>query len=337
MRFRFLSCFALATAVVVAAPVHAADETEDGSETAEVRDDASEDASGDASGDASDDASEAKDDASDGSSGGADAAGNKKIDLVFLDFRSEVVDEVTRRALTNKTTQLLSDHGTFNVTSGTEVRQLLEFEAEKLAAGCDTNSCLAEIAGALGARLVVFGEIGKVGATIVLTLSLVDTQASKSVGRTLLEVASEEELYDGLAPAVRDLVAPFLSSEFGIEAPEPEPAVAPEDGSSWLAGTSLGAGTVIAGLGALGVAGGLIPLVLFAANQPAFEALAESPARDPDHLLNVLEKRREQDGYVAAWNGAGTIVASIAGAFIVVGGTFMLLGAAGFAFSGDSE
>jgi hypothetical protein len=47
----------------------------------------------------------------------------------------------------------------FDVLSTADVQQMVELEAEKAAMGCADNSCLAELAGALGADLVVYGDV----------------------------------------------------------------------------------------------------------------------------------------------------------------------------------
>lgn len=51
--------------------------------------------------------------------------------------------------------------------------------------GCGDSSCLAEIAGAMGAEFVVFGDVGKLGETFVINLNLFDNNAVRpSVGRS---------------------------------------------------------------------------------------------------------------------------------------------------------
>ena len=59
-------------------------------------------------------------------------------------------------------------------------------------AGCDegSTSCLAELAGAMGARLVLFGDLGKLGDTTVVSLNLFLSDQAQSAGRETVRVKS---------------------------------------------------------------------------------------------------------------------------------------------------
>ncbi len=76
----------------------------------------------------------------------------------------------------------LSDEGV-DVRSTDEVQKQLSFETEKQLAGCDDSGCLAEIAGALGARYVVFGQLGRLGDIDLLTLQLYDSTTGMNIAR----------------------------------------------------------------------------------------------------------------------------------------------------------
>jgi len=85
-------------------------------------------------------------------------------------------------------TQLVAEqagavHG-FELLSSAEVRAVLDQEASKQLAGCDATSCLAELANALDAELIVSGRIedSSDGATLV-SLSLVNARAIVVVNR----------------------------------------------------------------------------------------------------------------------------------------------------------
>ena len=72
---------------------------------------------------------------------------------------------------------------------------MVELEAEKQSIGCnDDSNCLAELAGALGADLVVYGELGKLGNQYMLQQSLFDTKAGKAITRISVQSESIEAI-----------------------------------------------------------------------------------------------------------------------------------------------
>ena len=136
------------------------------------------------------------------------------------------------------------------VVTAKDLQQVLELEANKQAVGCDTtsSSCLAEIAGAMGAQLVVFGSVGNLGDTALVTLTLFDAEAARSRGRETLRAKDLSELPDMIDGAVARL--------FGA-APTKQASSEGETGSrgfgvlGWSGvGLSLtGAGLAVAGFG----------------------------------------------------------------------------------------
>lgn len=106
----------------------------------------------------------------------------------------ETVGAEVRRAIASTLTVELGKTGRFTALSSSELSQLADLEADKQAVGCDSSSCLGEIAGALGARWVVFGDATQLGELMVVNLSLFDVERASSVRRTSFEVRSQEEI-----------------------------------------------------------------------------------------------------------------------------------------------
>ncbi|MEW5855350.1 MAG: hypothetical protein AB2A00_41635 [Myxococcota bacterium] len=96
--------------------------------------------------------------------------------------------------LTSALTAHLSATGHHRILGMDEIQALLENEAARQGVGCTDDGCLAEIAGALGARLVVAGEVEKVGRALQWTARLVDRQADAAVGRGLVTGGNVQEL-----------------------------------------------------------------------------------------------------------------------------------------------
>ena len=112
---------------------------------------------------------------------------------VVLDLAGEDADVIMRRALSGKIAARLSADPRIEVLSGDDVRGMATLDAERQAAGCD-DSCLSELAGALDARFVVSGSVGRLGAVYIVNLSIFDAREARSIARRTWEAARLEEI-----------------------------------------------------------------------------------------------------------------------------------------------
>lgn len=128
------------------------------------------------------------------------------------------IPPTTYATLTSVITVALARHQRLDVLASADVRRAVELEGDKRALGCDENtSCLAEVAGAMGARLVVFGQLGDLDGELVMTLNLFDSQTASAAGR-VLERASDARLLSGKVDAAVDrLVGSTLASIKGTD------------------------------------------------------------------------------------------------------------------------
>src|SRR5437764_1237628 len=83
----------------------------------------------------------------------APAPGKQRV--LVLDARGAALGDDERKALTQIAAGRLANRSAFDVVAGSDLRALVGLAQEKQSAGCDSDSCLAEIAGALDAGLVV--------------------------------------------------------------------------------------------------------------------------------------------------------------------------------------
>ena len=142
--------------------------------------------------------------------------------VLVLEPTSEVVDKPTLNTIASLMLVELSKNPGIDVISANDVKRMAELEGEKQRMGCADSSCLAELAGAMGARYVVFGDVGKLGTLIILNLNLFDSSKATAVNRTTVQASGAEDLPAKLGPGVRELVAPL----FGATAPLPTPVAA---------------------------------------------------------------------------------------------------------------
>ena len=113
--------------------------------------------------------------------------------LLVLDLEVKGADTAVAEATGAMVTRVLQRAGRFDVVTSDDVRRTLGLEAERQRVGCDEAGCLEEIAGALGAELVVFGELTKLGDTHILTINLFDTSAVRSIARETEQIARKRD------------------------------------------------------------------------------------------------------------------------------------------------
>ncbi len=106
--------------------------------------------------------------------------------------------------LTQVVAEQVSKTPGYSAISQAEIASLLGVEKQKQMLGCSSSqSCLAEIGGALGAKLVLSGSLGKVGESHVLQLQLLDTQKAQVKARESKTINGAQ---DKLLNAARSLV-----------------------------------------------------------------------------------------------------------------------------------
>lgn len=126
------------------------------------------------------------------------------------------VDRDLAKALGTGLSQELEGFGVFEAISIAEISQLLAAEKMKDALGCDTVTCMVELAGAIGARYSVFGSLLKLDDAFLLQLQLVDTERARSVNRVRREYrGGPAGLFDVARGAVKMLVRDLLALKSG--------------------------------------------------------------------------------------------------------------------------
>lgn len=231
--------------------------------------------------------------------------------LLVLDLRPIAVDASEARVVDGLIAETVGDAVRTwpaakrpRIVTGNDIRTLVTIDAERAAVGCDdeTSSCMAEIAGALGARYVVSGTLGALGSDRVLQLSLFDVKTGEALERGSATAPSPS----ALAPAIPDVVARVLRPLASTTARAPRK-------DSGVSGLAIG-GAVTGGIGsALAIGGGIAALVLDVRLAPRSEA---SPGEKRDALAY----------------GPAVVIASAAGGALAIGG--FIAAAVGFADGG---
>jgi len=111
------------------------------------------------------------------------------------------------------TTQLLASeiqqYQGFRVVTFAELQSMMTAEMMKQLAACESNSCAAEVAGALNADEIVVGHLGKVGDAYVLSVTRIRSRDASVLGRASdrVESASEALLLERMPALVSDVMS----------------------------------------------------------------------------------------------------------------------------------
>ena len=119
----------------------------------------------------------------------------------------------------------MSQNPNLELITSKDIQSMAALEADKRDMGCDdSNSCLAELAGALGARLVIFGDVGMLGPNLILGLNLFDSEEAKAISRIIVRTKDLGDFPDKLEASMVKFLKPL---EIAIpEEPAPENQVA---------------------------------------------------------------------------------------------------------------
>jgi TolB-like protein len=215
------------------------------------------------------------------------SAAPERTKLLVLDLGALSTEPENARVITGVVASIAGECPGADVMTGADLRTMLELSAAQQASGCDESSCLVELADSLGAKYVVYGDVGKLGAAYVVTVNLFDADEGSSRGRKSIEVATLEEMPSRLRPVMNELLTPLGGVPVDGHG---DLSLKGDDGLSPL--VIVGGGT--AGAGALAVLG-------FGAATLAADAIASEPT-------NAVEDKEAAIGW-----GRITLVGTIAG------------------------
>ena len=96
------------------------------------------------------------------------------------------------RALSDVVTGEVSALSPCAALSRSDIRGILSLEAEKQLMGCASDSCMAELAGALGADFLVNGTVSRIEGSVLLSLRMTDMKTLKVVRRATESFAGDD-------------------------------------------------------------------------------------------------------------------------------------------------
>ncbi len=88
-----------------------------------------------------------------------------------------------------------------------DVEASLGADKQRQAMGCDAIACMAEIGGALGVELVMYGQVGRVGSKYNINVSVVRARDSNVIARTsAMTEQTEDAIVAQMDPMISELV-----------------------------------------------------------------------------------------------------------------------------------
>ncbi|MBI5496196.1 MAG: hypothetical protein HY904_14330 [Deltaproteobacteria bacterium] len=163
----------------------------------------------------------------------------------------------TADLVTSQVTTLVRDDGRLRRVIGTrELEAVLGFERQQELMACQSSSCLAQLAGALGVDFILMGSVGRLGDRWIINLSVVD-MSSASVRASMspsIAGASDSVLLEEAPHLVFELLGKARLPGKG-RPPPPRRAAAPSADAAAAAGPSTLA-RALRVAGALGLGGG---------------------------------------------------------------------------------
>lgn len=116
---------------------------------------------------------------------------------------------------TSQAAQGLRDLQVFRVVDPDTISGLLGAEAMRQTTGCSDASCLAELAGAVGAAYVVSGSVASSGGGYTLTLVLTDQRSASSVDGVVRQEKSLQDVGPAARLAAQAVVRKLLGNKLG--------------------------------------------------------------------------------------------------------------------------
>jgi hypothetical protein len=188
----------------------------------------------------------------------AEAASKAHVQRVAVyDFELSGVDKRIGRIVTDATVAELRKLQGISVVGMDEVRAALDMEAQKQMLGCTKDSCIAEIAEALGVDVIVIGQLAQVGDEKVFGLKRIEQRTGTATASVQQRLKSDtgEELLAMIGPSVEKAFSEFPLKAGAVRGVAPELAlrVNPPPLDPWIFWS--GAATTGAAVVTSGVAG----------------------------------------------------------------------------------
>lgn len=226
--------------------------------------------------------------------------------LVILDLAANDVDRNLVNTISDSIAVTLQQQRIVaDVTSAADLRALINVDADRRTLGvqCEAKeSCMAELAQALGADLMVHGSVGRYASLYVVSLSLFDARANRALAREKVESASLELLSQKVEYATNRLALAYAGKPLALAGTEPQGSATIDTPLLWTGGL----------VGSIGVAACVTGAVLAAtATSTIADPLSSGAQKASAQATHPLSFATAIGGGVGVVVGAGLVVAAL--------------------------
>ncbi len=228
------------------------------------------------------------------------SAGEHRV--LVMDLEAVGVPPTEASAATRVITAAAAEVDGLTIMSTADLRRLADLDANKYAVGCsDDASCVADLAGALGAEQVLFGSMSRLGSTTTVSLSLYSS-ATQSALRRSVDVKNLDELSSRLREKTRELLTGVAEEARADSAGSDDDVVVTDSGGGPNIGViTVGVGAAVGVIGAVAAGGS--------------ELLIQDPTGD-----GATKSTLQTVGIVGlAGVGVGVVVAATGVALMILG------------------
>jgi hypothetical protein len=133
----------------------------------------------------------------------------EKPGLAVLDMKlASGIDPGVGSILNETLIAQLDESGRFSrIIAGSDMRDMISLEQQKLALGCEAESCLAELGGALGVPYMFVTDLGRFGGRFIVNMKLLAVEESRVLARANKIVADEAGVLEALPTVMGILLA----------------------------------------------------------------------------------------------------------------------------------
>jgi TolB-like protein len=107
-----------------------------------------------------------------------------KVKIAVIAFSASGVDATVATSVTESVTAEIAVRGYFDPMSSGEIATVLGVERQKQLMGCGEDTCMSELAGALGAPYVMSGSLVKLEGVFQLNLQVINSRKASTTGRS---------------------------------------------------------------------------------------------------------------------------------------------------------
>jgi TolB-like protein len=194
--------------------------------------------------------------------------------------------------------------GGFRVIGKADIRAALRFEEHRLLLGCQDDTCISEIGGALGVQWILYGNVSQFGGSFLLNLKLMDVAITRVLARLSQRLEGDPQ---ALLRAVPGLIRKLLLQAEQAARPGGVSRLEAEESAARL--DRWGHATFWPGLG-LAAFGGV--------------ALWQASVAADDYRLDGASSAADRN---AVWNGLAPAGFALGGALLLAGSVLWILAA----------